>query len=109
MPEVDEGLEEGSGAQGARWIAHGPSLPRKIAAMNGVSGIVLAGGLGRRMGGVDKGLQPLRGKPMVEHVLALLSPQVNEIILNAKQNAAIYPRFCQRPVADGISGFAGPL
>ncbi len=77
--------------------------------MNGVSGIVLAGGLGRRMGGVDKGLQPLRGKPMVEHVLARLSPQVNEIIINANQNAEIYASFGHRVVADDISGFAGPL
>ncbi len=77
--------------------------------MNGVSGIVLAGGLGRRMGGVDKGLQPLRGKPMVEHVLARLSPQVGEIIINANQNAETYAEFGHRVVADDISGFAGPL
>ena len=74
-----------------------------------VSGIVLAGGLGRRMGGVDKGLQPLRGKPMVEHVLARLSPQVDEIIINANQNAEIYRAFGHRVVADDIAGFAGPL
>jgi molybdopterin-guanine dinucleotide biosynthesis protein A len=74
-----------------------------------VSGIVLAGGLGRRMGGVDKGLQPLRGKPMVEHVLARLAPQVGEIIINANQNAATYEKFGHRVVADDIAGFAGPL
>jgi len=77
--------------------------------MNGVSGIVLAGGLGRRMGGVDKGLQPLRGKPMVEHVLERLSPQVDEIIINANQNAETYARFGHRIVGDDIAGFAGPL
>jgi molybdenum cofactor guanylyltransferase len=74
-----------------------------------VSGIILAGGLGRRMGGVDKGLQPMRGKPMVEHVLARLSPQVGEIIINANQNAETYAKFGHRVVADDISGFAGPL
>jgi molybdopterin-guanine dinucleotide biosynthesis protein A len=74
-----------------------------------VSGIVLAGGLGRRMGGVDKGLQPLRGRPMVEHVLARLSPQVGEIIINANQNAETYAKFGHRVVADDIAGFAGPL
>jgi molybdopterin-guanine dinucleotide biosynthesis protein A len=74
-----------------------------------VSGIVLAGGLGRRMGGVDKGLQPLRGKAMVEHVLARLSPQVDEIIINANQNAETYARFGHRIVGDDIGGFAGPL
>jgi molybdopterin-guanine dinucleotide biosynthesis protein A len=74
-----------------------------------VSGVILAGGLGRRMGGVDKGLQPLRGKPMVEHVLARLSPQVDEIIINANQNAETYARFGHRIVGDDIAGFAGPL
>jgi molybdopterin-guanine dinucleotide biosynthesis protein A len=77
--------------------------------MNPVTGIVLAGGLGRRMGGVDKGLQPLHGKPMVEHVLARLSPQVGEIIINANQNAETYGKFGHRVVADDIAGFAGPL
>jgi len=51
-----------------------------------ISGIVLAGGQGRRMGGVDKGLQVLAGKMMVEHVLARFSPQVDEILINANQN-----------------------
>ena len=74
-----------------------------------VSGIVLAGGLGRRMGGVDKGLQPLRGKPMVEWVIGRLAPQVQEIIINANQNVDAYARFGHRVVGDEVSGFAGPL
>ena len=74
-----------------------------------MSGIVLAGGLGRRMGGVDKGLQPLRGKAMVEHVLARLLPQVDEILINANQNAETYAKFGHRVIADDIGGFAGPL
>ena len=69
----------------------------------------MAGGLGRRMGGVDKGLQPLRGKPMVEWVLARLAPQVGEIIINANQNAEAYGKLGHRVVPDGIAGFAGPL
>jgi molybdopterin-guanine dinucleotide biosynthesis protein A len=77
--------------------------------MNGVSGIVLAGGQGRRMGGVDKGLQPLRGKPMVAWVLERLAPQVDEIIVNANQNLEAYARFGHRVVPDAIGGFAGPL
>ena len=77
--------------------------------MHGVSGIVLAGGLGRRMGGVDKGLQPLHGKAMVEHVLARLAPQVDEIVINANQNLEIYRAFGYRVVSDEIGGFAGPL
>ena len=74
-----------------------------------VSGIILAGGLGRRMGGVDKGLQVLRGKPMIEHVIARLAPQVDEIVINANQNLERYAAFGHRVVSDRIGGFAGPL
>src|SRR2546423_1204792 len=74
-----------------------------------VSGIVLAGGLGRRMGGVDKGLQLLRGKPMVEWVLARLSPQVDDIVINANQNLERYEAYGHRVASDQIAGFAGPL
>ena len=74
-----------------------------------VAGIILAGGLGRRMGGVDKGLQPLHGKAMVEHVLERLTPQVAEIVINANQNHERYGAFGHRVVSDAIGGFAGPL
>ena len=77
--------------------------------MESVSGIVLAGGQGRRMGGVDKGLQPLRGRPMIEWVLERLSPQVAEIVINANQNLETYERLGHRVVPDEIGGFAGPL
>jgi molybdopterin-guanine dinucleotide biosynthesis protein A len=77
--------------------------------MNGVTGIVLAGGQGRRMGTVDKGLQLLHGRPMVAHVLARLAPQVAELIINANQNLAAYGGFGHRVVPDAIGGFAGPL
>jgi molybdenum cofactor guanylyltransferase len=74
-----------------------------------VTGLILAGGQGRRMGGVDKGLQPLRGKPMVEWVLDRLRPQVTEMVINANQHLADYARFGHRVVPDEIVGFAGPL
>jgi molybdenum cofactor guanylyltransferase len=77
--------------------------------MERVTGIVLAGGRGSRMGGVDKGLQPLRGKPMVAWVLERLAPQVDEIVLNANQNLDVYAGFGHRVVADSLGGFAGPL
>ena len=77
--------------------------------MTGISGIVLAGGQGRRMGGVDKGLQKLRGRPMIEWVLERLEPQVGEIIINANQNVETYERYGRRVVRDEIGGFAGPL
>ena len=74
-----------------------------------ITGLVLAGGKGTRMGGVDKGLQPLRGKAMVEWVLARLAPQVSEVIVNANQNIASYAKYGYRVVPDEIAGFAGPL
>ena len=61
------------------------------------------------MGGVDKGLQPLRGKPMVDWVLARFKSQVDEIVINANQNLEIYAAFGYRVVQDEIGGFAGPL
>ena len=77
--------------------------------MNHITGIVLAGGQGRRMGGVDKGLKPLRGRPMVQWVLERLAPQVAEVLINANQNLDAYAAFGHRVVSDGIGGFAGPL
>ena len=61
------------------------------------------------MGGVDKGLQLLRGRPMVEWVLGRLAPQVDEILVNANQNLEAYARLGYRVVPDAIGGFAGPL
>jgi molybdopterin-guanine dinucleotide biosynthesis protein A len=74
-----------------------------------VTGVVLAGGQGSRMGGVDKGLQPFRGKPMVAHVLERLAPQVDAILVNANRNVEAYGAFGHRVIADEIEGFAGPL
>ena len=55
-----------------------------------VTGIVLAGGQGRRMGGVDKGLVSFRGSPMAAHAIARLAPQVGAIVVNANQYADAY-------------------
>ncbi len=74
-----------------------------------VTGIVLAGGQGRRMGGVDKGLVPFRGAPMVAHAIARLAPQVGAIVVNANQNAEAYAALGHRVVPDTVGGFAGPL
>jgi molybdopterin-guanine dinucleotide biosynthesis protein A len=77
--------------------------------MIAVTGLVLAGGQGSRMGGVDKGLAPFRGRPLVAHVIERLAPQVDEILVNANRNPEDYARFGHRVVADEIAGFAGPL
>src|SRR5690349_24414501 len=74
-----------------------------------ISGLVLAGGRGRRMGQVDKGLQPFRGKTMAAHVLERLAPQVASVAINANQNLDVY-RAMDVPVwPDDLPGFAGPL
>lgn len=74
-----------------------------------VTGVILAGGQGSRMGGVDKGLQPFRGRPMAAHVIERLAPQVDELIVNANRNLEAYAAFGHRVVSDEIEGFAGPL
>lgn len=74
-----------------------------------VTGVILAGGQGSRMGGVDKGLQAFRGKPMVAHVVERLGPQVDELLINANRNVEAYAGFGHRVIADEIEGFAGPL
>jgi len=74
-----------------------------------VTGVILAGGQGRRMGGVDKGLKLLRGKPMVQWVIERFAPQVDEILINANQNLDTYSGLGYRVIPDVIGGFAGPL
>jgi len=74
-----------------------------------ITGIVLAGGQGRRMGSVDKGLQALRGKPMVYWAIERLASQVDQILINANQNINEYARLGYRVVPDAVEGFAGPL
>jgi molybdopterin-guanine dinucleotide biosynthesis protein A len=74
-----------------------------------VTGIVLAGGQGRRMGGIDKGLVDLDGRTMVEHVIDRLAPQVGAIVVNANQNGERYAAFGHPVIADAVGGFAGPL
>ncbi len=74
-----------------------------------ITGLVLAGGLGRRMGSTDKGLRCLNGQPMVAAVIARLLPQVGRLLINANQNFERYAAFGHPVVADDIPGFAGPL
>ncbi|MBC7513529.1 MAG: molybdenum cofactor guanylyltransferase MobA [Herminiimonas sp.] len=74
-----------------------------------ITGLILAGGRGTRMGSVDKGLQPFRGMPMALHVLHRLQPQVDAMLVNANQNLAAYESFGVPVWPDALSGFAGPL
>ena len=77
--------------------------------MQNVTGIVLAGGRARRMGGSDKGLLTLKGKPLVQHTLERLQPQVSAVIINANRHHEIYAAHADVIAADLIKDFPGPL
>ena len=73
-----------------------------------ITAVILAGGAGRRMQGADKGLLMLWGQPLVAHLLARLSPQVSQVLINANRHHELYAEYA--PVfGDATGDFAGPL
>jgi len=74
-----------------------------------MTGLVLAGGLARRMGGEDKGLVELLGRPMIEYVLDALRPQVGPVLINANRNLDRYAGFGHPVIPDTLDGYLGPL
>jgi molybdopterin-guanine dinucleotide biosynthesis protein A len=72
-------------------------------------GVLLAGGLARRMGGGDKPMRTIRGRTILERVIARLSPQCSGLILNANGDPARFAPFGLTVVADDVPGFPGPL
>ncbi|GIX25087.1 MULTISPECIES: molybdenum cofactor guanylyltransferase MobA [Caldimonas] len=74
-----------------------------------ITGLILAGGRGSRMGGVDKGLQSYRGLPLALHVLLRLSPQVGRVMINANRNLGAYESFGVPVWPDALPDYAGPL
>ena len=74
-----------------------------------LTGLVLAGGRGSRMGGVDKGLQKFQGLPLTLHALMRLQGQCGEVMINANRNLGAYESFGTPVWPDGLSDFAGPL
>ena len=74
-----------------------------------IAGLILAGGRGSRMGGVDKGLQNHHGMPLALHALLRLSPQVGAVMINANRNLGAYESFGVPVWPDPIADFAGPL
>ncbi len=74
-----------------------------------ISAVILAGGKGRRLGGQDKGLVEYHGKPLIEHVLTRIKPQLDTIIINANRNQDIYTRYGFPVISDELSDFQGPL
>jgi molybdopterin-guanine dinucleotide biosynthesis protein A len=78
-------------------------------AERGLAGVVLAGGLSRRMGGGDKTLRMLAGRPMLAHVIERLRPQVDAMLLNANGDVARFAGFGLPVMPDAVAGYAGPL
>ncbi len=74
-----------------------------------IAGVVLAGGLSRRMGGGDKGLKPLGGQPMIGRVIGRIRPQVGALAINANGDPSRLAAFGLPVIADTVEGFAGPL
>lgn len=77
--------------------------------MNKVVGCILAGGLARRMGGGDKGLIELAGRPVLDHVIDRFGAQVGSVILNANGDPDRFAGYGLPVMADTVEGFAGPL
>jgi molybdenum cofactor guanylyltransferase len=84
-----------------------PTRPRPAA--HDVTGVVLAGGRGSRMGGVDKGLQLHRGEPLALHALRRLQPQVAAVLVNANRNLSTYEGLGVPVLADPMPDHPGPL
>jgi len=84
-----------------------PAIP--IPTRANITGVILAGGRARRMGGQDKGLLLFDGQPLVAWVLQALRPQVGRILINANRHLATYADYGYPVVPDLIGGFQGPL
>ncbi|RYY92673.1 MAG: molybdenum cofactor guanylyltransferase MobA [Comamonadaceae bacterium] len=78
-------------------------------AKDDITGLILAGGRGSRMGGADKGLQNFNGIPLALNALLRLQPQVGEVLVNANRNLAAYESFGATVWPDALPDFAGPL
>lgn len=74
-----------------------------------ITGIILAGGKGRRMDGLDKGMVEFRNMPLIEHVLHRIAPQVDALMINANRNFDFYAASGLPVVPDERLDFAGPL
>ena len=77
--------------------------------LDDITGLVLAGGRGTRMGGVDKGLLPFRGLPLAQHALQRLAPQVGSCMVNANRHLERYAAFGVPVYPDSLADYAGPL
>jgi molybdenum cofactor guanylyltransferase len=76
---------------------------------NNITAVVLAGGRGRRLGGLDKGLLSLEGKPLIEHIIDAIKPQAGTIIINANRNRQEYSAYGYPVISDDMTDYQGPL
>ncbi len=74
-----------------------------------VVGVILAGGLSRRMGGGDKSLRPLAGRPIISHVIDRAHDQAAALVLNSNSDPALFAAYGLPVAADSVAGHAGPL
>jgi len=74
-----------------------------------VTGVILAGGLARRMNGQDKGLIRFRGKPLIQYAIASIQPLVKQVFINANRNLGQYQQFGYPVITDQTNTFDGPL
>jgi molybdopterin-guanine dinucleotide biosynthesis protein A len=74
-----------------------------------ILGVVLAGGLARRMGGGDKPMREIGGRTILDHVIERLSPQCDELVLNANGDPARFASFGLPVLADTVANYPGPL
>ena len=74
-----------------------------------ITAVVLAGGRGRRLGGQDKGLMEFDRRPLIEHILDAITPQVKAVIINANRNQQIYADYGHPVISDDMADYQGPL
>ena len=90
-------------------IARQARAPDNVTTRPEITGLILAGGAGRRAGGTDKGLVSWRGKPLVAHVVRRLRPEVGRLLISCNRNCDAYAALADGTVTDSRTGFQGPL
>ena len=74
-----------------------------------VTAVILAGGMGKRMGGLDKGQVTLNGQPLIKYIIEAIRPQVGTVLINANRNHDLYSRFGYPVLSDQLQDYQGPL
>lgn len=108
MPRKSQDAKQDDASHRSLFIWSQQRMSRS-AGMKQPVGVILAGGQATRMGGGDKGLLPLKGKPILQHVIDRLELQTDGLILNANGDGARFAEYGLQVVPDSITGFAGPL